>query len=251
MNIFFLSTNPKLAAQEHCDKHVVKMIQETCLMLSTAHRLLDGDVAADAMGLYKTAYANHPMSMWVRENQLNYTWAYRLLQHLCSEYTHRYDKVHKTQEQGMLDALQKVPENICLGTETGRTVPPMCMPDKYKNRFTKTKDSWIELAEDAAVRRERLSQQSFHDVVDAYRRYYIAEKKHFARWTKRSEPSWWPVSIPTYDCTLCEETFNGYGNNPWPLASEGRCCNTCNADVLVARMIGVYAENKLGRIVDA
>jgi len=231
MNIFFLSTNPKLAAQEHCDKHVVKMIQETCLMLSTAHRLLDGDVAADAMGLYKTAYSNHPMSMWVRENQFNYNWSYRLLQHLCSEYTHRYDKVHKTQEQGMLDDLKKIPENICNGAEAGQTVPPMCMPDKYKNRFT--------------------GLVTFHDVVDAYRRYYIAEKKHFARWTKRSEPSWWPVSIPTYDCTLCNGTFNGYGNNPWPLAAEGRCCDSCNVDVLVARMIGVYAENKLGRIVDA
>ena len=97
MIIFFLSTNPKLAAQEHCDKHVVKMIQETCLMLSTAHRLLDGDVAADAMELYKAAYANHPMSVWVRENAFNYAWTYRLLKELCSEYTYRYDKVHVTQ----------------------------------------------------------------------------------------------------------------------------------------------------------
>ena len=251
MNIFFLSTNPELAVLDHCDKHVVKMVLETTQMMCTAHRLLDGDVAADAMGLYKTAYANHPMTKWVRENQFNYAWTYRLLKELCNEYTYRYDKVHATQSKGILDALQKVPENICNGTETGRTVPPMCMPDKYKNRFTKTKDSWIELAEDATVRRKRLNQQSFYDVVDAYRRYYIGEKKDFAVWTRRPEPKWWPVSIPTYDCTLCGESFNGYGNNPWPLASEGRCCNTCNADVLVSRIIGVYAENKLGRIVDA
>ena len=241
MNIFFLSTNPELAAQEHCDKHVVKMVLETTQMLCTAHRLLDADDVANAMGLYKETYINHPMTQWVRENQFNYAWTYRLLKELCSEYTHRYGKIHKIKSRGILDALQKVPENICLGTETGRTVPPMCMPDKYKSRFTKTKDRWTELAEDAAVRRERLSQQDFHAVVDAYRRFYIAEKKQFARWTKRPEPKWWPVSIRTYDCSLCKETFKGYGNNPWPLA-EGRCCDTCNMDVIVARVAGLQEK---------
>lgn len=231
MNIFFLSTNPELAVLDHCDKHVVKMVLETTQMMCTAHRLLDGDVAADAMGLYKTAYANHPMTKWVRENQFNYAWTYRLLKELCSEYTYRYDRVHATQSKGILDALQKVPENICLGTETGRTVPPMCMPDKYKNRFT--------------------GKTTFTDVVDAYRRYYIGEKKEFARWTNRPQPKWWPVSAKTYDCVLCKETFTGYGNNPEPLEFEGRCCDTCNDHVLISRVIGLYAENKLGRIVDA
>ena len=238
MNIFFLSTDPELAALDHCDKHVVKMVLEITQMMCTAHRLLDGDVAADAMGLYNTAYANHPMTQWVRENQFNYAWTYRLLKELCSEYTYRYDKVHATQSKGILDALQKVPGNICLGTETGRTVPPMCMPDKYKNRFTETKYSWTELAEDQTVRRKRLNQQSFYDVVDSYRRYYIGEKKDFAVWTRRPQPKWWPVSIKTYDCSLCKETFKGYGNNPWPLA-EGRCCDDCNGDVLVARVAGL------------
>ena len=38
----------------HCDKHVVKMILETAQMLSTAHRVLDGDEPADEVGLYKS-----------------------------------------------------------------------------------------------------------------------------------------------------------------------------------------------------
>ena len=109
---------------------------------------------------------------------------------------------------------------------------------KVKSTVTKTKDIWMELAEDVAVRRERLSQQAFYDVVDAYRRYYIGEKKDFAVWTRRPEPKWWPVSIKTYDCSLCKETFKGYGNNPWPLA-EGRCCDDCNMDVIVARVAGL------------
>ena len=53
MNIFYLDKNPKVAAQMMCDKHVVKMILESAQMLSTAHRVLDGDAYADLIGMYK------------------------------------------------------------------------------------------------------------------------------------------------------------------------------------------------------
>ena len=43
MNIFYLNENPELCAQEHNDKHVVKMCIEYAQLLSTAHRVLDGD----------------------------------------------------------------------------------------------------------------------------------------------------------------------------------------------------------------
>ena len=39
MNIFILDKNPKIAAEYHCDKHVVKMILESAQMLSTTHWL--------------------------------------------------------------------------------------------------------------------------------------------------------------------------------------------------------------------
>jgi len=42
MNIFALDINPYTAASYHCDKHVVKMIVEYAQLLSTAHRVLDG-----------------------------------------------------------------------------------------------------------------------------------------------------------------------------------------------------------------
>ena len=52
MNIFYLDRDPKIAAQMMCDKHVVKMILESAQMLSTSHRVLDGDKSADEKGLY-------------------------------------------------------------------------------------------------------------------------------------------------------------------------------------------------------
>ena len=42
MNLFILNNDPVIAAQEQCDKHVVKMIVESAQMLSTVHRMLDG-----------------------------------------------------------------------------------------------------------------------------------------------------------------------------------------------------------------
>ena len=44
MNIFILDTDPVVAAQSQCDKHVVKMVTESAQMLSTAHRVLDGAI---------------------------------------------------------------------------------------------------------------------------------------------------------------------------------------------------------------
>ena len=72
MNIFYLHRDPVAAAQMQCDKHVVKMILESAQMLSTAHRVLDGDTYADLRGMYKLAHKNHPSTRWVRSNYRHY-----------------------------------------------------------------------------------------------------------------------------------------------------------------------------------
>ena len=47
------------------------------------------------------------------------------------------------------------------------------------------------------------------------------------------------------DCVLCGEVCSGYGNNPWPLADGGKCCDPCNMDVVVARIeIAIDARKK-------
>ena len=37
-------------------------------------------------------------------------------------------------------------------------------------------------------------------------------------------------------CVLCKSEFYGFGNNPEPLADEGRCCDSCNTDVIMKRL---------------
>ena len=78
MNIFRLHDDPKIAAQMHCDKHVVKMILETAQMLSTAYRVLSSEKLADDVGMYKMAHKNHPSTIWTRPSTENYMWLNRL-----------------------------------------------------------------------------------------------------------------------------------------------------------------------------
>jgi len=158
MNIFYLSEYADEAAEMHCDKHVVKMILETAQLLSTAHRVLDGDDYADRAGLYKVTHINHPSAVWVRQSEANYYWTLHLLWYLCAEYSKRYHKVHKTVR--LIDALAVVPDNIPDGDFTE---PPQCMPDEYKN--------------DCAV--------------TAYRTYYKNDKAGFAVWKYTQAPTWW------------------------------------------------------------
>ena len=58
MNIFVLDNDPRVAAAQHCDKHVVKMILETVQMLSTV-RDRYGESAP-----YKPSHKNHPCTLW-------------------------------------------------------------------------------------------------------------------------------------------------------------------------------------------
>lgn len=175
MNIFFLDKDPQLAAEYHHDKHVVKMILETAQLLSTAHRILDGEQYIDQSSgrkikrwqmkdsfiderLYKATHMNHPSNIWARETDANYQWLYRLFVCLCHEYTHRYGKVHATCKK-LAVILSQTPRNIKHGAMTNM---PQAMPDEYRT----------------------------HDSVQAYRNYYISAKKNQSKYTKRDEPSW-------------------------------------------------------------
>ena len=158
MNIFYLDRNPKIAAQMMCDKHVVKMILESAQMLSTAHRVLDGDDRANETGLYKMAHKNHPSTIWVRASSENYRWLWKHMDALLKEYTHRYGKHHATER--LRNILYMPPLNIVHGVPL--TDPPQCMPELCKGE----------------------------DTVLAYQNYYIIEKSGFARWTKRGIPTW-------------------------------------------------------------
>jgi len=160
MNIFYVYPDPADAAICLPDKLVVKMPLESAQMLSTAHRVLNGDDCCDFNGIYKTAHINHPCSIWARESLQNYTWLYYHFYALCQEYTNRYDRQHLSFTK-LNHILCEAPINI---PDIGLTTMPQAMPDEYKNS----------------------------DPVKAYRDYLVNEK-HYAQWNKipDRQPTWW------------------------------------------------------------
>lgn len=46
------------------------------------------------------------------------------------------------------------------------------------------------------------------------------------------------ASITGEQCCLCGAPVGQYGNNPWPLAEEGRCCDTCNFTKVIPARLG-------------
>jgi hypothetical protein len=135
MNIFFLHPNPRRCARWHCDKHVVKMILESCQLLYTAHWILSLDLpeppyihCAPNRG-YKPTHANHPCSIWVRESLNNYRWLVKLAEELILEFKFRYgDKLHKCEDHVEWLKLNE-PKGLKL---TGFTIPKCAMPEEYK-----------------------------------------------------------------------------------------------------------------------
>lgn len=126
MNIFYLSKDPYLAATYHCDKHVVKMIVETCQMLCSVH-FRHG---THQSWMYKPTHQKHPSTLWAGDNLKHYLWLKELGNELCREYTNRYGKIHKCQE--LLDHLNAP---SCLESLKWQD-PPQCMPDECKQPIT-------------------------------------------------------------------------------------------------------------------
>ena len=47
-----------------------------------------------------------------------------------------------------------------------------------------------------------------------------------------------PYPYKKQKCCVCGKTFVGFGNNPAPIAHEGRCCDKCNEQrVIPARYV--------------
>ena len=177
MNIFYVNSDPEVAARSMVDRHVVKMILETAQLLSTAHRVIDGEeyVGQSQSGrkakrwrlsgnvdaiMYAATHINHPSAVWVRENSANYDWLYDHLLALGREYTHRYGRTHLTIDK-LKDILKDSPQNI--KQSNVMTKMPSCMDKQYIVSL---------------------------DPITNYRNYYNYGKTDLLRWSNRPPPQW-------------------------------------------------------------
>jgi len=137
MNIFYIDSDPISSAQQLADDHIRKMQIESAQMCCTAHWSVGNEAP------YKRAHYNHPSTKWTRESIQHYRW---LVQHgleICSEFTKRYGKLHKS--QAVLEWCRDNEPNL---PDNGFTPPPQCMPDEYKD----------------------------NDTIKAYRKFYVLDK---------------------------------------------------------------------------
>lgn len=120
MNIFYLHHDPKICARWYVDRHVVKMILETCQLLCTAIWLSGG------IAYCKPTHTNHPSAIWTRANKSNWKWLRQLGLALCEEYTFRYGKTHKLEKIIRELTVPNIPKGDFVQ-------PPQAMPDEYKH----------------------------------------------------------------------------------------------------------------------
>lgn len=191
MNIFYLDSDPKIAAHQHCLKHKVKMILESAQMLASAYYVSNGitsskqsklpenkekiktifkefprykskqlDIFTDNESLpYGIGYVNHPSTIWSYSSIENWNWLLDLAFHLGFEYSRVYKKEH-----ACMPVLDWFLENTPNLPNIEFFEPPQCMPDECK----------VE-----------------NNSILAYRNYYIQYKSKFAKWPVGEIPEWY------------------------------------------------------------
>jgi hypothetical protein len=157
MNIFVLHWKQRKAARWHVDKHVVKMILETCQLLYTAHWVLfypqlqdcksavalsrvqkqlevpeymwlAPDCEASGEPGYRPCHVWHPCTKWTRECSGNYLWLAKLGIELAREFRFRFKKEHSC-EKHIVWLYENLPLTIQMAPQNGF---PIAMGDEYK-----------------------------------------------------------------------------------------------------------------------
>lgn len=170
MNIFILDDDPVVAAQYACNKHVVAMVRESAQIASTVCER-HGHLVE---GMYKPTHRNHPCTRWAGDTRENFDWLMRHGIALGHEYTRRYGRVHKS-----AGVLALISEDMPVLPPGGLTAFAQAMPEHLRG----------------------------DDAVEAYRRFYAAEKASFAVWEDRApEPPWWSAALAEWALPLVEGT---------------------------------------------
>lgn len=229
MNIFVLHDEPRLAAQAHLDRHVVKMILEYAQLLSTAHRILDG--TAQTLTYEVPQYKEETLS----DGSTKYT---------------LIDEKRKTKKAIVLPGETAYIQEILYPFKEGPPVPKFSL--EYKNRkcynhshvnhpcavwarevsanylwlyelfketaaeytfrYGKEHKTWREnrmflatlpknIRDGRSTPFPQAMPEEFknENAVLAYQNYYVGPKSRMARWTRREVPTFFKNRIKNYN----------------------------------------------------
>lgn len=164
MNIFYLDPDPRTCAAMHCDRHVVKMMQEYLQILCTVAHLK----GCWADGMYRPTHAHNPCVGWAAGSPDAAVWLLRLARHVQLQYTFRYRKISEPASRVFAlvhAAFGSPPLNIPGGPACGD--PPK------------------------VIAKNLLPHEG--SVVEAYRLFYHTDKARFCTW-RNGAPHWWKES---------------------------------------------------------
>jgi hypothetical protein len=180
MNIFFLDDDPVLAARQHNDAHVGKMLLEAVQMMSDQARAQGLPVGYERLS---KGHQKHPMTLWVGASREHYDWCWNLALELDAEHQRRFDTEHSSGKHlpSLAVAAHAMPDKPWRN-------PPRCMPDEFKVSY----DDHA-----ASGRSESCHVRSYRDyyrfkVIEAGLRVAAGNARHrrMTMWTKTPEPVW-------------------------------------------------------------
>ena len=159
MNIFAIEKNKHggidwvMSARSQDNYRVVKMILESCQMLSTAINELSGTTDAP----YRTTHKHHPSTKWVMQSSDNFCMLVVHCAEMLDEYERRFNKVHKC--RAVLLRIQEL-FDPSLFPSNEPTRLPLAMPPEFHS----------------------------DDIVESYRRFYASKPR--MRYPADKVPSW-------------------------------------------------------------
>lgn len=210
MNIFVLDKDPFVAAELHCDKHVVKMIVEYAQLLSTAHRMLDGkrETHIGPNSKARTFYLLPGERVVEREIITEFVLDEEARE-IASTHKHRmvienpacYNATH-TNHPCALWARETGPNYYWL-----LRLLVGCLKE-YTHRYSKTHatDAMLSFFRHPPKNMKHGELTPFpqampaqfqvsNDPIAAYQAFYVGSKSRFAKWTNRSVPEWFATAI--------------------------------------------------------
>ena len=159
MNIFFLSLDPKEAAEALGDKHVIKMILESTQLLFTCAWIINPVWASNCpFKIYKKTHEHHPSTKWLCEKQANFLWLCDTALAMCEEKLERWPNspAHACHETLKWMSKNPIPALYfkIKNADNTITVPASVVPDNLKPM-----------------------ENTVEAVIDAYKEYYKEKYK--------------------------------------------------------------------------
>jgi hypothetical protein len=190
MNVFCVDSDPCIAAQQLCDKHVVKMITESVQMLALGFSL-DRLAASDCPRTKNNtprlhAYAKHPCSQWVLASSGNYQWLLDHTQAMIEEHQRRYPTSPRHFGESFVKWASK---NIF---------------DTHINHGDKTQ--FAIAINDESLCRQHVPNFNSLTRIDQYRYFYIYDKS-FAAWKVADSIPMWYIALRKKEQTKYPHLF--------------------------------------------